>query len=453
MNKLLRFSLLALGMATLPALAQAQQPMTLDQAITLCLNADPSIKEKQELVESARAMLDEVTGHKGLMVSANLFEGLAPEVNGGFYQGGAFSGTQPRTDGPYPGGLSDWTSLQFAIIKPLYTFGKVEAYSDAAQGNIDIKRQDVRLRQIEMVKKVKRAYYSYLTARDLHRLLEDVQNHLNDALTLVKKNLADDNGQSRQSDLYALQTAEGMLQKYLAQAAAVEKISMDGLKILTGTGMDHPLEVADDSLTAVPLPSGTLTDYQNQALADRPEMAQLEAGMRARRALVQAKKADMYPNLYAGVIGEANYASNRTMLNNPFIYDPFNNAGLTPVIGIEWNMEPSVLAAQRAGQEAELEALNFKAQYAQAGIPFEVAEAWNHLQADYESQLQLAKGAAAGRRWMISELADFEAGLEKADKVADALKSYALTQAEYLQTVNDYNMDVAELAVVTGTFK
>ncbi len=419
----------------------------------MCLNADPSIKEKEELVESARALLDEAQGHRGLIIDANLFEGFAPEVKGGFYQNGAFSGTQPRTDGPFPGGLSDWTSLQFAIIKPLYTFGKITEYSEAAKGNIEVKQGDVRLRKQEMVKKVKRAYYSYLTARDLRRLLEDVQSHLNDALGTVNKNLSADNGQSKQTDLYALQTAQGMLSKYISQAIAVERISMDGLKLLTGVGMNSPLEVADDSLTPVPLPQGNLTDFKNRAVAERPEMAQLEAGMRALRALVAAKKAEMYPNIYAGVIGEANYASNRTVLNNPYVYDPFNNSGLTPVIGIKWDMESGVMSAQMAQQQAELDALNFKTQFAQAGIPFEVAEAYHHLQADYQSQLDLAKGSAAGRRWMIASLADFNAGLEKADKVADALKTYALTQAEYLQTVDDYNLDVAELARVMGETK
>ena len=443
----LALSILLAGMME-PVMAQT---ITLDQAISMTLHADPSIKEKQELVESARALLDEVKGHEGVMIDANLFEGLAPAVHGGFFQGGAYTGSSPRTDGPLPDGLSDWTSLQFAVIKPLYTFGKIEAYSEAAEGNIDVKKADVRLRQGEMVKKVKKAWFAYLTSRDVDRLLLDVQSHLNDAISLVKRNLASNNGQSRQTDLYALQAAQGMLEKYIAQAQAVEKISMEGLKILTGVGMNGDLEVADEDLEPVAMPEGTLDDYKNRALSDRPEMAQVEAGMRARRALVQAHKAEMYPNIYAGVIGEANYASNRSMLNNPFVYDPFNNVGVTPVVGLQWSLEPGVIHAQQAQQQAELDALTFKAQFAQAGIPFEVSEAWNKLHADYDSQRSLAQGSSAARRWMIASLADFNAGLEKADKVAEALKTYALTQAEYLQTVDDYNMDVAELAEVTGS--
>ena len=448
MNLRLICTLLAMA-ATIPAAASAQT-INLSEAVQMGLNADPRIKEREELVESARALLEEAQGNSGLIIDTNMFVGLAPAVSGGFYQNGAYSGTTPRTDGPFPGGLSDWTSLQFAIIKPLYTFGKIENYSDAAKGNIDIARGDVRVRQAEVIVKVKRAYFGYLTARDTRRLLADIQSRLHDAIDHVNKNLSADNGESRQTDLYALQAADGMLGKYLDEATAVEKISLDGLKLLTGVGLDADLEVADDSLAPVPMPAGNLADFKTQAVADRPEMAQLEAGMRARRALVEAKKSDMYPNIYAGVIGEANYASGRQMLNNPYMVDPFNNVGLTPVIGVKWDLAVDVVPAQIAQAQAQLEAINYKTQYAQAGIPFEVAEAYHHLQADYDAQQQLAKGSVAGRRWMIAALADFNAGLEKADKVADALKTYALTQAEYLLTVNAYNMDVADLNQAIG---
>lgn len=448
-----RLTGLLLAMVTvLPHVASAQT-VNLAEAVQMSLNADPRIKEKEQLVESARGLLDEALGNNGLRISANIFIGLAPAVKGGFYQNGAISGTTPRTDGPFPGGLSDWTSLQFAIIKPLYTFGKIEHYSEAAKGNVDVKRGDIRLSQADTVMDVKRAYYGYLTARDSRRLLEDVQSRLNDALQRTKKNLKADNGESKQSDLYALQAANGMLGKYLSQANAIEKISLDGLKLLTGVGMDSQLRVADESLMPVPLPVGTLADFETRAVADRPEMAQLEAGMRARRALVAAKKADMYPDIYTGIIGQVNYASRRDTLNNPYVYDPFNNAGLTPVVGMKWDIKSDVASAQLAQAQAELEALNYKTQFAQAGIPFQVSQAYNQVQANYIAQQQLAEGAAAGRRWMVASLADFNAGLEKADKVADALKTYALTQAEYLRTVNDYNMDVAQLSRAIGETK
>ena len=451
LNELTR-TLLAAGVL-LTALPGQAETINLQQAVEMSLAADPRIKEREQVVEAARGMLQEVQGNAGWRVSANAFIGLAPEVEGGFYQGGAYSGTTPRTDGDRFNGVSDWTHLDFALTKPLYTFGKIERYGEAAQGNIDLKRGELKQTRGDTVYDTKRAYYGYLTARDTRIFLEDMQGRLNQAIDSVERNLKEETGESRQSDLYALQTAKGMLAKYVHQSRAVEKISLDGLKVLTGAGLKADLTVADERIEPVAFPQIGLAEFQSRALQERPEMQQLEAGLRTRRALVAAKKADRMPDVYAGVIGQFNYASQRERLDNPYLNDPFNGGGLTPVVGVKWDSMFGVASARVDQAQAELEALNHKKAFAVAGIPFEVGEAYTNARANYDAQRDLAEGAAAARRWMVASLADFSAGLESADKVADAIRNYALAQTEYLRTVNDYNMNVAQLARLTGDLR
>lgn len=436
--------------ATLPIQAQT---VNLQQAIAMSLNADPRIKEREQLVEQARALLEEAQGNNGLRLDANLFVGLSPQVEGGIFQGGRTSGTVLRDDGRSLHGLSDWTMLQFSIVKPLYTFGKIESYTEAAKGNIDVKRQDSRLQRGNTILDVHRAYYGYLTARDTRRMLDDVYSKVDSSLTRVERLLKEENPQVKQSDLYELQSKRAVLKKYLAQAQAVQTVSLNGLKVLTGVGVDGDLSVADDSISAVSLPAPSLPDYQAKALSSRPEFAQLEAGLHARRALVDAKKAEMYPNVYAGVVGSFAYSSRRDTLDNPYIYDPFNHAGLTPVVGMKWDLAFDVVPARVSQAQAELEALLAKNRFAMLGIPFEVAEAYAQVQASYQATQDLAVGAAAARRWMVASFADFIAGLESVARVSEALKSYATTQADYLLTINEYNMNVAKLASVTGDYK
>jgi outer membrane protein TolC len=454
--KKLALAILALGFAAAGTNACAET-INLPQAIEMSLAADPRIKEREQLIEAARGLLQEVQANQGWRVSANAFIGLAPEVNGGFWQGGAKGCTAlpctPRSDGDRLHGISDWTHLEFSIIKPLYTFGKVERYGEAAQGNIDLKRGELRQTRGDTVYDTKRAYYGYLTARDTRAFLEDLQSRLASTIASTERSLKEERGEVRQSDLYALQTAKGLIDKYVLQARAIEKISLDGIKVLTGAGLKADLQVADTGIEPVAFPQLDLAEFQSRALQDRPEMQQLEAGLRSRRALVAAKKAERMPDVYAGVVGTLNYASNRDRLDNPHVYDPFNGGGLTPVVGIKWDTAFGVADARVNQAQSELEALNHKRAFAVAGIPFEVAEAYANAQANFESQKALAEAAAAARRWMISALADYSAGLEKGDKVADAVKSYALAQTEYLRTVNDYNMNVAQLARLSGELK
>ena len=445
--------LLVAGML-LAALPGPAETINLQQAVQMSLAADPRIKEREQVVEAARGMLQEVQGNAGWRVSANAFVGLAPKAEGGFFADGtntcAPGGCTLRSDGDDWNGVSDWTHLDFALIKPLYTFGKIERYGEAAQGNIDLKRGELKQTRGDTVYDTKRAYYGYLTARDVRIFLEDMQGRLNQAIESVERNLKEETGESRQSDLYALQTAKGMLAKYVHQSRAIEKISLDGLKVLTGAGLKAELAVADDRIEPVAFPQIELADLQSRALLERPEMQQLEAGLRARRALVAAKKAERMPDVYAGVIGQFNYASQRERLDNPYLNDPFNGGGLTPVVGVKWDSVFGATSARVNQARAELEALNHKKAFAVAGIPFEVGEAYANARANHDSQRDLAEGAAAARRWMVASLADFSAGLESADNVADAIKNYALAQTEYLRTVNDYNMNVAQLVRLTG---
>jgi len=325
------------------------------------------------------------------------FQAVAPQVEGGFYQDGAYSGTTPRTDGHDWNGVSDWTRLEFALLHPLYTFGKIEHYGEAAQGKVDISLGELQATRADTVYDAKRAYFAFLTARDVRAFLEDMQIRLNQAIKSAERDLKEETGETRQSDLYALQTARGLLAKYVYQSRAVEKISLDGLKVLTGAGLKADLKVADARIEPVAFPRMDLAEFQSRALQDRPEMQQLEAGLRSRRALVAAKKADRMPDVYAGVIGQFNYASQRERLDNPYLNDPFNGGGLTPVVGVKWDSVFGVTSARVNQAQAELEALNHKKAFAVAGIPFEVGEAYANAQANYDAQSELAAGAAAAR--------------------------------------------------------
>lgn len=443
--------MIAAGLAM--ALPVHADTVNLQQAIEMSLTADPRIKEREQVVEAARALVREVRGNDGWRVSANAFVGLAPEVKGGFYQGGAFTGMTPRTDGDKLRGVSDWTHLDFALIKPLFTFGKIERYSDAAQGNVEVKQGELTQTRVDTIYDTKRAYYGYLASRDAHAFLVDTQGRIETALAKVERDLAEETGESRQSDLYALQAARGLIARYVHQSRAIERISLDGLKVLTGMGLSADLKVADDRIAPVPFPQVGLAEYQARALVSRTEMQQLEAGLRARRALVAARKAERMPDVYAGVVGQVNYASRRERLDNPHLVDPFNNAGLTPVVGVRWESVFGVASARIDQAQAELEALNHKRAFAVAGIPFEVSEAYAHAQANHDSVQALADGSAAARRWMIAALADFSAGFETADKVVEAIKNYTLIQTDYLRTVNDYNLNVAQLARMSGELR
>ncbi len=433
----------------------AQEPLSIEQAIELALAHDPRIDEKRAFVRQAEGLLQEAEGAEGLRYSVDSFLALANGVDGGFFEDGAdaCSGNcEPRDDlYEFDDGLSLWGGLTFSIVKPLATFGRLENYQEAAQNNIRVKQQDVTLQRDEVGLQVVKAYYGFLAARDSRLLLEDTRTRLGGALALVEEWLDEGSGNATQSDKFALQSGLGLIDNFLAEATALERIAMAGLNLLTGR--DGFIELADRRLQPLALPGESLDEWIDLALANRAEFKQVEAGLAARRALVEARRADEKPIVFAGVAGSLAYAPDRERLDNPHVYDPFNHVAMSPLLGLRWQWEQGAHPARVAQAQAELDALVEKASFARMGIPFQVREQYFRLQAKHESIRSMRESSLAARRWMIAAYSDFEAGLKEANDVIDALRTYVLAYAEYLRAVNDFNNHVYQLRSVSGVFQ
>ncbi len=431
------------------------EPITLEQATEMALHADPRIEEQRANVARAQALIERVKGEGGPRVSANLFMGLAPKAEDGIFTNGTNtcpdSGCTLRDDGnSLDEGLTVTTGLTASIIQPLYTFGKLENYGDAARLNRDVKASEVALARGETWLTVRRAYWGYLAARDTRRMLEGVQRQVNRARDDMREEA--DAGEISMSQLYALESGVAQLERYLAEANSVEAIAIDGLKTVIGVPIDASIEVADSRIQPVTLPDGELAELAEHALAQRPEMAMAENGQAAMRNYVAARKSERYPNLYAGVVAGATYTPGRDRLNNPYINQPLNQAYAAPVIGLQWDFNPGVLRANVSDAEAQLQGVVAKAKFARQGIPFQVAEAY-HRSHGLNQQIQaLASAKDNTRKWMVSTFMDYQAGLLGGEELVEAVKANTEAQAEYFRTVNDYNMSVAKLAIATGDY-
>jgi outer membrane protein TolC len=450
------FFLFAQGLLLLLQPVSAEEPLSIDRAIELALNRSPQVEEKQAFVRKARGLLAEANGSGGLRYSVDTFLALTIDVKGGFYEDGAEScsgNCTPRDDVfNFDEGLSVWGGLTFSIIKPLMTFGRLEGYQEAAQHNILVKQQDVELQRDSIRLDVVRAYYGYLTAKDSRLLLEDTRKRLEAALELVVEWLDESEGDVSLTDRYALESGLGLIDNFLAEASGLEQIAMAGLKLLTGINSDT-IELKDKRLNPVTFPEQSLEEWTDLAFQNRPEFKQVEAGLSARRALLEATRSERKPIVFAGVAGTFAYAPGRDKLDIPHVFDYFNHAAFSPLLGMRWQWEQGAQPARVAQAQAELDALIHTASFAREGIPFQVQEQYLLVNSKYQSLKSMRSSARSARRWMIAAYADFEAGLERADKILTAMQVYVLAYAEYLKAVNDYNNHVSKLQSVSGVYQ
>ncbi|MFN2381241.1 MAG: TolC family protein, partial [Guyparkeria sp.] len=263
------------------------EPITLEQATKMALHADPRIEEQRANVARAQALIERVEGEGGPRVSANLFAGVAPKAEDGIFTNGTNScskeeGCTLRDDGnELDEGFTITGGLSASIIQPLYTFGKLENYGDAARLNRDVKASEVALARGETWLTVRRAYWGYLAARDTRQMLEGVKRQVARARDDMREDA--EAGEVPMSELYALESGVAQLDRYLAEAGSVESIAIDGLKTIIGVPIDASIEVAESAISPVDLPAAELAELADRALAHRPEMAMAENGQAAMR--------------------------------------------------------------------------------------------------------------------------------------------------------------------------
>ena len=454
----MRLALLLLSLWWLPAALPAAAPLTLDEAVARALEVDPRLEARRQEVAKARALVAEVDGHLGARAEFNGFVGISPAVRGSPFTADPCGGsgnppcTLRRDRYSLEQGLSPWLYTQFTIVKPITTFGKVDPYREAARANVRVKTEAVRLTRGEIRLQVGQAYFGYLAARDGAAFLRDARRRVEKAERLIQRWLDTGEGEATPADLYAIQAGGALVDGYLAEAEGLQRVAEAALRLLVRLPEGTELALAERRLTPLPPPADPLDTLRRKALRQRPEMVQLEAGLEARRALVKANKLAHRPNLYIGVAGTLSHSPGRESLDNPYVYDPFNDYGMTPVVGLQWDWQPELQKAKVDQARAELEALIAEGEFARRGIPFEVAEQYHQAEAARQAVERLEAGARAARRWLVATYTDFEAGLKPADKLATAFQAYVLAYSQYLQTVYRYNMHRLRLDQVTGAY-
>lgn len=426
-----------------------------DEALTLAYQSDARISEKKKLVAAADALLEQVQAARGVIVDVNAALAVTTGHDGGLFESGQPVSNSSVRDDVYDlsDGLSPWLVVQATLIKPIATFGRISGFRKAARGNVTIKEQDVRITRSKVTMDVAKAYFGFLTARDNRRLLDDIKKKLNGALELAEDALDDPAGKVSQGDVFSLKAGIGLVNKLHSQAQAYEDIALDGLKVLVGLNPTDTLKTKDSRLRTLPLPERSVDDYVQFALENRPEIKQLEGGLKSLRGIVQTKEAEAYPIVFVGVRAQLSYAPDREALNNPFIFDPFNHAAATPLVGLQWKWDPQSHAQRVIQAQSELESVIEKQRFALRGIPFQVREAYRLTEALYYGSKQMRNAAVAARRAMTAHAVAFEAGTGEPAKLLEALRTYALLYSDYLTTVNDYNMQVMTLKTVSGELR
>jgi outer membrane protein TolC len=418
----------------------------LDECISIALKAAPELGEAQADIDLTTSKLNEAKSYRYPQVDVTALVGPAPIAHREDIS------PDVKTDSEFFrfNRLTWFASTDATIIQPLYTFGKISANMKAATHGIEVDRSKKVQRANEITLKVREYYNGLLLAREMNELLLEVQETLSKAREKAQKLLDQGSDTVDELDLYKLDAFSGEVIKYLEEAKKGEKLALLALKSRLGLPAGTELDIATERLVFLEVEVPESEAFVKKALDRRPEFRQIEEGLKARSALVEAAKANYYPDIFLGGLVSWAYADNRDRINNPYINDRFKHTNVGVALGARWKLDFGITGAKVAGEQAQYNRLLSTKEYAQANIPLQVSKFYLELKEAENSAVATKFAYSNAKKWAVSAIANFDFGVGPAKEIFEALQAYATMRADFFKSVYNYRMARANLDYATS---
>ncbi|BCS55593.1 TolC family protein [Geobacter sp. SVR] len=416
--------------------------LSVEDCVRLALKTAPELAEAQADIEQTSSKLDEAKSYRFPRIEALALLGPAPQANKSDLFG---------PDRRFKFDELTWfTSADATIIQPLYTFGKISENMKAATHGIEVDRARKQQRANEVVLKVKEYFYGLLLAREMKELVQEVKESLDKARDKATMLIEQGSDSADQSDIYKLDAFSGEVDKYKEEALKGEALALAAIRTRLGLSPDAAIDIDVERLLPPEEEIPPLETFIEQARNRRPEYRQISEGLQARAALVEAAKAEYYPDIFLGGLLSWAYADERDRIYNPYITDPFQHFNGGIALGARWKLDFGITGAKVAGERAQYNRLLGTKEYADANIPLQIKKYYLELKEAEKSTTATRQAYSNAKKWAVTALANFDFGVGPAKDIFEALQAYARMRASYFQSIYNYRIAQANLDYATG---
>ncbi len=427
--------------------------LTFEQLTEMALVFSPDVKASRSEVKLAKEQKNEVHGYRFPQFDTTAVGGIVPKTRLPVIPLNNQPGARLFVPDPKDAwhGTTVFGHMDFTVIQPIYTFGKIAYRERATEENVQVKKEGVVSKQGEIIWQVSQAYYGLILANQGKEAVKEARSYLSDTKERINRLIAARSPDVKETDKYRLAAYEGAVEKAGAEAEEGAKTAYTALKALTNYPPNQDFQVATD----LPNPSAPrpLSSYVQTALDMRPEFRQLKHGLVARQLLVDAAKADKLPSFFVAIVGQLAGAPYRKYNPDPYQPDWFNDNGALPMLGAKWHFDFGILNAKIGQAKAELEKLQNQERLALMGIPVQVAKDYGDVQTNYKGSAGLEKAYVNARRWLVTTFSNFDMGLGKISDIFQAFERYGVFRGDYLMALYNYNIAMAQLDKDTGGYR
>lgn len=417
--------------------------LSLDQCIKKAVEASPEIGEsryEEEIYKSKKLQADSAVYPQ---IEVLAIAGPSPEAKREYISPSINTSVATTVNGIF--GSADIT-----LIQPVYTFGKIQSYREAALSGIKVAKAGVDKKTSDIILRTKELYYSILMAKDMRNLILEVRDDLVESIKKAEKQIEIGSPWADEINLFKLKTFLGEVDRNLNETEKGIALAKDALLTSMGFSRGTDFDTVDTSLTPETRIPEDINIYLKNSVELRPEFIQLKEGLKARNALVDAEKSNYYPQLFVGIKASVAGATNRDKVDNPYIYDPLNHAYGAVFTGIKWSIDFGITEGRVREARAEYHKLIEKKKFADEAIPFQVRRAYLDMEEAKKNIVETEKAYKNARKWLVAAIANFDMGIGDAKEVADAAMAYVQMRANNLRSIYNHRISFANLLYTTG---
>ena len=435
-----------------PARANEAPVLGLNQIIQMALEKSPEMREVEQDIVAAQSELAQAKAGRWAQLDVIAVTGPAqnadlPTVVITQTQGGQSQGMLSDRDHDSVGIFG---SFDFVIMQPLYTFGKISNRQDAAASGVGAQKAAKEKKRAEVVLYIKELYYGTIVASQGVGAADDANLFIKDARQRIQRMLKVGSPNVSDVDLHRLETFESEVIQFKAKAESGARMAYLALKKNIGLKEDQEFRL---DLKELPKDTRELErqeEYMRKALENRPELEALKKGIEARKALVDAARADLYPSVFLAAVGSIAGAPGRERMPISYFGDTFNHSEAGFFLGSSWHFDLGIGTGKVQKARAEHQKLLHTKEYAERNIPLEVAKYYQDA-LEYQKSFQAyEKGMVAARKWIVAAFANFDIGTGTAKDMFDAIDRYGKNRGEYLVSLYKYHVALAKLSYAIG---
>ncbi len=435
----------AFGMPPPPVATIRMHAYPLTECLLLAERNAPQLWASRARLAKAHGQLDEARWQPYSYWSASSTFGYLPPIGGT-----AFYNASPYTL-LYQGFGDGWQpafSLAVRGTVPLYTFGKIESVKKAAESQIRVQEWDLEKTRQQIRMDVRRAYYGLMLARDMQYIANDVLSKLNKAIRDIVVKLEKNDSAVEEADRLRLEVNRDEILARVAEAKRGEAFASAALRFLTG--VQTAFDIPDEPLKRPDIQVGPVVRYLTAARLFRADVNMARAGVAARRAFLDFRRAELFPNIGLGLNAAYSIAPSADPQRAAWIGDPFNRFGAGFGFGVEWGLDLLPKSARIAQAESDLEESRATERLALGGVGVEVENAYASVVEAKTREENWDRAEHRSKRWISSTADAIDLGTKDERFLIEPLRAFVFARANHAQALMDLHVTMSELARVTG---